>query len=350
MMHRKCILVLIASVLVVGLATFCFLSCSGDDDDDNDNGTDLNWQEIVTENVPGARFSHTTVAINNAMYVFGGTDNLGVSFFDDLWKLPSDLSDYEELQPSGEKPAGRYYHAAAVVDGKMFIYGGLSYQNGPFMSSDMWVYDPVLNSWEMIGYAENNTPPSRLMHSLVSVDNILYLYGGQGDTAEALDDFWAFDTTTKTWNQLTPNPLAPRYGHGAEVINGQMYVIAGADDETYHNDTWMCQISSGQWTKLDCQLEPGYSPPPRAFHGTLAQLAALWIFGGRGLPTSVTLHDVYKMDISATGSCQISEQPALPEASLSLDGVDFDNRAVIFGGRNSNGNASNRSYSLEYNE
>lgn len=89
------------------------------------------WMRIPTEHLlrgspppPQRRYGHTMVAFDRHLYVFGGAaDN---TLPNELHCYYVDSQSWEVIQPSpdSELPSGRLFHAAAVIDDAMYIFGG----------------------------------------------------------------------------------------------------------------------------------------------------------------------------------------------------------------------------------
>ncbi len=89
------------------------------------------WTRLSTDHIlravppsPTRRYGHTMVAFDRYLYVFGGAAD---------HTLPNDLHYYDldtntwsivNVTADSEVPSGRLFHASAVVDGAMYIFGG----------------------------------------------------------------------------------------------------------------------------------------------------------------------------------------------------------------------------------
>jgi len=74
-------------------------------------------------------------------------------------------------------------------------------------------------------------PKPRASSSSAYHNGKLYIFGGQDDDNNKLDDLWEFDTAEHTWKQIQIQdgdlrPLA-RSGHTAVTYNNKMYVFGG---------------------------------------------------------------------------------------------------------------------------
>ena len=54
--------------------------------------------------------------------------------------------------------------------------------------------------------------------------------------------------------------------------------FGGCDAQQYFNDTWSFNISTGEWTELQCT---GSIPSPRGGHDAVVIDDVMYVFGGR---------------------------------------------------------------------
>jgi hypothetical protein len=96
------------------------------------------------------------------------------------------------------RPQGRYYHGFAACRGKLYTFGGVGAagkipsllyfvcmqtdakleRGAEELLSDFWSWDPSSATWTMLSRT-SNAPSARAQHGLVSVNDMLYLYGGR---------------------------------------------------------------------------------------------------------------------------------------------------------------------------
>jgi len=165
---------------------------------------------------PGERDGHSACVINNAMYIFGGYEEVIERFGQDVYRL--DLSSYtwKLLSCTGEPPVHRDFHSATAIGQNMFIFGGRSDQNGDgtgrdFYSNKICYLDTVSLRW----FSPSILPPwpaGRRSHSAINLDGKLVIFGGyNGQRKEHKNDLWVLDTETFRWNEIQaygagPNP------------------------------------------------------------------------------------------------------------------------------------------------
>jgi len=203
--------------------------------------------------MPTARFWYSCEVVNGKIYVFGGaaTNN-----------TPA-LASVEEYDPVTDTwttktpmPTPRYLTASAVVDGKIYIIGGDSIfiLGWADVLHSMEVYDPSSDTWDT---QRTPMPTGRYAASACLVNGIIYVMGGvymlPGDAVgRLLNVVEAYDPATDTWTTKAPMPTA-RFALSTVVVDGKIYAMGGSaggghgintvelyDPET---DTWTMKAS-----------------------------------------------------------------------------------------------------------
>ena len=133
-----------------------------------------------------------------------------------------------------ERPLTRSYHAAAVVNGKIYVIGGAGEDNKPFGS--VQVYDPATGTWAM----RANMPTARGLFGAGAVGGTIYTVGGTIFGVDKLAVVEAYDTVTDTWTRKADMPT-PRNALSAAVVDGKVYAIGG----------WGYDQPEGGWESRD---------------------------------------------------------------------------------------------------
>ena len=128
-------------------------------------------------------------------------------------------------------PAPRQEIAAATLDGKIYVFGGLDDRFNSLSAVD--VYDPRADTWE-----SRNDMPLPLNHlATVAFEERIYILGGYVNfvTAELSRQTLEYDPAVDTWARRADMPLF-RGAHGAALLEGRIYVLGGvgvsADEQT----------------------------------------------------------------------------------------------------------------------
>lgn len=125
-------------------------------------------------------------------------------------------------------PTGRSGFSTAVVDGKIYVIGGTLLENessGPFGLSTVEVYNPHNNSWKKI--ADMPTPRSNAGAAVV--DGKIYVVGGLAATDRRMEStkilkvVEVYDPQTDTWKRKQ-DMSQPRLSFGIGVVKKEIYV------------------------------------------------------------------------------------------------------------------------------
>src|SRR4030095_129708 len=123
-------------------------------------------------------------------------------------------------------PTPRNNVGAAVVRGKIYVVGGR-----PGNLSVNEVYDPRTNAWT----TKTPMPTARSGHAITSLDNLVFAFGGEGNSASQAGTFSeveVYNPDLDSWTRLQPMPL-PRHGIGAGVVSNRLFVPGGATLEGF---------------------------------------------------------------------------------------------------------------------
>ncbi|CAL6066891.1 Kelch_repeat-containing protein [Hexamita inflata] len=166
------------------------------------------WQQVKTTNTPCARYGHSSVIYNNKLYIYGGKNPTTKSLLDDFCVLDLDTLTWSYIQ-CNENPCGRYGHSLLQLDNKLYLFGGTTSAG---RVSDLWQFDLSQQEFEKIfdGYS-SDYPCGRSEAACVSVGSSIIVFGGF-DGKSALSDIWQIDLHQNTAYQLGETDA--RYGAG----------------------------------------------------------------------------------------------------------------------------------------
>ncbi|MFW9998387.1 MAG: Kelch repeat-containing protein [Candidatus Odinarchaeota archaeon] len=172
--------------------------------------------------MPTARSFPAIVVVDGITYVIGG-------YFG-----PKVVSVVEAYDPAADKwttktdmPTARSESAACVIDGRIYVSSGGTKCNeiasdfGPVPTVE--VYNPATDTWAQA----SDMPRTRMVHSASVVDGKMYIIGGVdfigGELPSTVD---VYDPATDAWTTAADLPTT-RSGHAAGVVDGRIYVIGG---------------------------------------------------------------------------------------------------------------------------
>jgi N-acetylneuraminic acid mutarotase len=255
------------------------------------NCTSNTWEKLNSAYHPPIRSDHSMVydSINKQVILFGG-------WSPDTWIFDLQSKQWSEIttaiRPVARRSAGMYFDP---VNEKAVLFGG--YLNNDSHAGDMWIFDPVDNTWTEI--FPSSKPVARYGHSLVydSVNQLGFLFGGRVTALQS--ETWAFNYSSNSWTLLNPTqkPKA-RYWHDAVFdTNQERMILFGGDDEGLgrsRNDIWMFNPKTNEWTEIFPDIQPIPRTNHKMVYDSLNQRIIL--FGGLGNDFSDSYNDTWTYD------------------------------------------------------
>ncbi|CAN7051733.1 unnamed protein product, partial [Brassica oleracea var. botrytis] len=258
---------------------------------------------------------------------------------------PNTVSVYNQWtapQTSGQRPKARYEHGAAVIQDKMYIYGGN--HNGRYLG-DLHVLD--LKSWTWsrvetkVATESEETSPTLLSpcagHSLIPWDNKLLSIGGHTKDHSESMQVKVFDTHTSTWSMLKTygKPPVSRGGQSVTVVGKTLVIFGGQDAKrSLLNDLHVLDLETMTWDEIDAL---GVSPSPRSDHAAAVHAERyLLIFGGGSHATC--FDDLHVLDLQTMEWSKPAQQGEVPTPRSGHAGVTIgENWFIVGGGDNKSG-------------
>ena len=148
-----------------------------------------------------------------------------------------------EWKKAAPSPFARVESPTAVVDGKMYLFGGFTDDLGA--SNELDVYDPANDSW-----TRKKDMPTRLTHLNPAVDGktVWFAGGFQGKhPGPASAEVWKYDVAADSW-AAGPDLPERRASGGLAVVGGKLHYFGGykADRDTNAADHWSLSLDGGK--------------------------------------------------------------------------------------------------------
>ena len=169
------------------------------------------------------------------------------------------------LAACGQHPAGpvisptpRYATVAAVVDGVVYVAGGI--ERGPVgdaTTAAVEAYDPGERTWTRCA----PMPTARSFGAAAALDGRIYVFGGLDAAGKALDVVEVYDPSRDAWSACPPMETALSR-LAAVTHGGRGVLVAGGLDASDRNSAkqfWFAPRENNAWR--------GWSPLPTARHG-----------------------------------------------------------------------------------
>lgn len=217
-------------------------------------------------NAPPPRRGHSAVLdpARDRMIVFGGYGGYDPSFLlNDAWTLDvGGGGTWSPLVTVGMPPSPRYGHTAFydTERDRMLVFGGLEYAGGWRYLSEVWELTlsgtPTWIPLEPSG----DPPPGRLYHAAVldSIRDRLVVFGGQSAQGP-LGDTWSLALLpAPAWTELSPSGTAPapRFAHSAvhDAERDRMITYGGWGGVNFGD------VSLLEWSGIPVSVAPRPTP------------------------------------------------------------------------------------------
>jgi N-acetylneuraminic acid mutarotase len=182
---------------------------------------------------------------------------------------------------------------AAVVDGRIYVLGGLADLNEPAPAwravNDSFVYTPSIGLWETL--PEMRPSVARGSAAVGVYGSMIVLAGGMTDlelsgarAQNSVDDVSIFDTQKKRWLDLPrwARRLPEARDHaGGAVVSGKMYVLGGRNQgqENVKDTVFVLDLEDlgAGW-----KISRSRMPTPRGGVAAGVVGGKVYVFGGEG--------------------------------------------------------------------
>jgi acyl-CoA-binding protein len=258
------------------------------------------------------------------------------------------ITTYHEWAPvpvTGRKPLARYQHAAAVVEGKLYVVGGNT--NGRYLN-DVQVLDLKKLSWSKVDTKVPQSPLSSQRdplqpwfsacagHRLVRWGRQLLVVAGHSNDGNEAVRVHAFDTHSLAWTKSEVFGQAPvsRGGQSVTLIGSQLYMFGGEDSKRRAlNDLNVLDLETMTWETV---VASGVCPSPRADHVATAYCEKyIFIFGGGS--HSDCYNDLHVLDLENMEWSAVETQGTVPRPRAGHAGITVGDSWFIVGGGDNTG-------------
>lgn len=153
-------------------------------------------------------------------------------------------SQWSILNAIGSAPSGIYGHSAVYhsVSQSVYVFGGYVYQDNDRtkISNKLYALNMMFRQWSEIpnlsgiNRVEENLPRARFLHSAITTDNYMLIFGGRTQPQNSTDLLLAYVYKCNLWIRLTENiemveGLKPSYAQGMAYDSDAVYIVTGWD-------------------------------------------------------------------------------------------------------------------------
>jgi len=312
------------------------------------------WTPLsISGHHPKPRYEHGAAVLQDKMYIFGGNHN--GRYLSDLqaldlksltWskidaKLQAESSD--SAKTSQIAPCAG--HSLITWGNKFFSIAG--HTKDPSEGITVKEFDPHTCTWSIVR-TYGKSPVSRGGQTVTLVGTTLVLFGGEDAKRCLLNDLHILDLETMTWDDVDAigTPPSPRSDHAAAChADRYLLIFGGGSHATCFNDLHVLDLQTMEWSRPKQQ---GLTPSPRAGHAGATIGENWYIVGGGNNKSGVSETLVLNMS-TLTWSVVSTVEGRVPLASEGMtlvhsnyNGYDY---LISFGGYN--GRYSNEVYTLK---
>lgn len=219
--------------------------------------------------------------------------------FSDIHTLDQETLSWNMITPTGF--GSRYEHIAFLAPSepeKVYILAGANQEQN---ISDPYVqcYDIKEEKWSTIK-PMGTAPSPRTHHTLASIGDSVYIFSGGKTGAEPVQDrqVYSFDVTSSCWQSLaiTGDSPSPRLGHTLTSVSNKIYCFGGMAGAKFYNDIHVLDLEKGSW--VTPKVKKRNLPEPRAAHAAVSLGQYLYIFGGL-TKEGMALDDLWKLNTTS---------------------------------------------------
>ncbi|XP_019186196.1 PREDICTED: acyl-CoA-binding domain-containing protein 5-like [Ipomoea nil] len=205
----------------------------------------LEWTQPECQGIPPLpRESHTATLVGDSrVVVFGGSGQGEANYLNDLHVLDLKTMRWTSPEVRGSyMPAPRDSHSAVALENKLFVYGG---DCGDRYQGEVDVLDIDTFTWSRLD-VHGPLPGVRAGHASVNFGSKIYVIGGVGDK-QYYNDVWVLDVVSCTWTQIEVCGQKPqgRFSHTAIVSHSDIAIYGGCgEDERPLNELLILQLGA----------------------------------------------------------------------------------------------------------
>lgn len=201
------------------------------------------WHQVTEHAGWTPRLAGVLVEFKGRMWIFGGIEDYyfgnQASLKNDVWSSADGKNWTCETPDAGWAP--RAYHQAAVLDGKIYVFGGGNYTPTYQAFNDVWSSEDG-KTWR----CETDHAPwiERIWFGSVVYRDRIWILGGwtkEGDNPRNLSGVW-FSQDGRQWTQLsTETTWKERHEHAVFVFQDKLWLAAG-HAQPLSNEVWSLHI------------------------------------------------------------------------------------------------------------
>jgi hypothetical protein len=161
----------------------------------------VSWEPVKCSGaVPGNISHHKTAVFGLSVIIYGGIS--GLENFQDTFEFDSVKCHWSKIKQSGDIPKPRDDLSLSQINDNSFIIFGGFVQGSRVNECFIGTKTGNQLVWKQVGQNSPQQPCVRASHSSSVFNNKLYIFGGQDDENNKLNDLWEFDIESEVFSQI----------------------------------------------------------------------------------------------------------------------------------------------------
>ena len=205
----------------------------------------VTWRQAATTPRYPARTAHGSAVLGGTLYVIAGSVS-GIGADDDIWRSTNLGSTWTQVTGIANFEP-HFAHASVVVGNRVYVIGGFE-AGGIFENvNNVWRSAAAVNAPGWTQVATGTRFSGRRNHSAVVLDGAIYVIGGLSRN----DEVWRSADQGVTWTQVAAGArFSARNEHTSAALSGALYVIGGFDGTGRLNDVWKSTDQGVTWVNV----------------------------------------------------------------------------------------------------
>ena len=302
------------------------------------------WRRVSSNGGPGPVGSHSMAydSGSDRVLLFGGGDGYptGNGY---VWSFDFNADRWERRGPGG----GGATVAAYDLESEVVILFPITRSYDFDTDTDRSMYpNPEPQTWHMTDFGPRPSYDFSMAYDAES-DRVI-LFGGEADNYGCRLDTWGYDFNVNTWTLMSPNVTPWVYCPSlAYDSNSDRVILFGGwhhGDGKRLNETWAYDYNTDTWERR----YPSRSPPARTGHAMVydAQWKLVVVFGGEGDLPLGWLNDTWTYDYGADRWEELSLVHSPSRRWNHAMAYDSESNAIILTGGFANAQSINETWAF----
>ena len=193
------------------------------------------WEDGIP--MPQAKSGTVATVIDNNIILIGGKSIVEGSPVSEIFDIKGNI-----WRPISIMPKKLIGTRIVNIGDKGLVCGGFNNQK---ITNECWVYDVLLSLW----VRTDSMPLARAEHSMIRINNKIYVLGGVGEEPERL---MIYNISKKRWSISKYNLPTVRYSMATTKFNDSIVTVGGVQVSS-NNVTSVVEVfdpEKNKWTRL----------------------------------------------------------------------------------------------------